>query len=165
MDQSFDNAPTNRRKRAVIRLLAVVGIVALVLPMIWAVVYQQLLAPRPAPPIEVVVRNDTDATYIVWGSTDPSPVPSGDYDLERRGFEVAARAVVWLPSDRNWDPVSVWTADCALVTEDVAPTAPGYVVEIEANGDVRVTRDQPQGERLAAPPTDRCVLVPFTPSP
>jgi hypothetical protein len=165
VNDTLDDRPAYQRKRNAVRVLAIVVIVALVLPGAAIVFHQQVFAPKPAARVEVVVANDTDATYIVWGNADPSPIPSGDYPVERYGFEVAPHTLASLPQDRSWDPVEVWTSDCVTVAEDSTPLAPGYIVAIGADGVVRVVPNRAGVMGLPAPPTKACALVPWTPTP
>jgi hypothetical protein len=156
--------PTYQRKRPAVRVLAVVIVLLLVVPLVFGLIYQQALAPKPPPPVEVVVDNQSDATYIVWGNTDPVPVPSGsDYLLARYGFKIAPHTVAELPRDRGWGPVEIWTVDCVAVTEEAAPETPGLVVTIDSSGTVSLVARAAGLAVGPATPTDACKLEPWTP--
>jgi hypothetical protein len=158
MDESLDE-PVNRRSGTRVRFVAVLIIVALagvlVLP---GLIYLRML-PQPPAPAQVEVDNRTDAVYVVWASTDPSPLPTSDsYDLARFGFEIQAHSIAALPSDHAWDVIEVWTRDCEPVTTDnAAPDGSGQIV-IDADGTVRTVEGQDRTTRPPAHATNDCAL-------
>jgi hypothetical protein len=158
-----DPAPVYRRQRRLVQAFGIAFVVyyvggMLVLPALGLV--QNALFP-PVPPA-VVIDNESDATVVVWGSTDPSPIPTGDgYLLDNFGFAIGPHVIAILPRNHDWNTVDVFSQTCDVLSDQL-PDGPTRI-SIAIDGTVAMATGGLPGSAVPATPTDLCKLQPYVP--
>jgi hypothetical protein len=157
-----DASSVYRRPNRVLRGLFVSLVIGLVLLMTVPSIVTFLASAGSSP--AVIVQNRTDETYIVWGSADPFPIPTGDtVEFDRVGFEITPHSSGSLPRDRHWEVVEVWTTACENVMDTSYVDQARYRMLIDPGPVVTITDIGSHDNPPVLSSTQACALQPWEP--
>jgi hypothetical protein len=161
MTDGTPDHPVYRRKARILQAFGIAVVVyyvggALVLPVLGLVRH----AVFPTLPPAVVIDNQSGAGIVVWGSTEPSPIPTSDgYVLDNFGFAIGPHVVAVLPQNHDWNTVDVFSPACEFLSDEV-PDGPSRIT-IAADGGVAMVSGGLPENAVAATPTVACKIEPW----